>query len=223
LKFVEVPFKTNNTTTNTTTTTNTDTTTTTTNTNTDTTNTNTDTNNTNNTNTNNDSTNKIGKIALSHRPKRQHLNVLRENGCTHLCTLLCHRERAEGIGTRLAEVYEDQHVTWIWIPLPNAHCPDYTSKIMDSIYEGLQKLIQALKEGGSIVIHCSAGIHRTGLIANLLLRYLGYEKEEALQMLGKMRTITGKEVGDYRLLWADSFLMKYGTIFDQVNEKQSQK
>ena len=54
-------------------------------------------------------------------------------------------------------------------------------------------------------MHCSPGIHRTGMIVYALLRYLQISKEEALQKLKLMRDITFQEVKESRLIWGDKF------------------
>jgi protein tyrosine/serine phosphatase len=54
-------------------------------------------------------------------------------------------------------------------------------------------------------IHCSAGIHRTGMITYGLLRYLGKDKNDAKQTLLNLREVTANQVGEERLTWADQF------------------
>jgi len=151
-----------------------------------------------------------GRIALYHRPKRQHLNVLSENGCTHLCTLLSAREKGEELGNRVLDRQkEGDNINWIWIPLAGADPPD--EELYLHILKGIREVIEALKGGGSVVIHCSAGLHRTGMIANALLRYGGYDKEQAIQIIAKARLMTAEQCGAHRLAWSDTFIDKVGT------------
>ena len=62
-----------------------------------------------------------------------------------------------------------------------------------------------LQQGHKIYIHCSAGIHRTGMITYGLLRYLGKDTNEAKQLLHQLREVTAAQVGDERLNWGDQF------------------
>lgn len=55
-----------------------------------------------------------------------------------------------------------------------------------------------------MLIHCSAGIHRTGTIAYTLMRSNGFDKEEALESLKKMRKETFEGVGENRLEIAET-------------------
>jgi protein tyrosine/serine phosphatase len=55
------------------------------------------------------------------------------------------------------------------------------------------------------LIHCSAGIHRTGMIANALLRSLGLTADEAKAGLLTMRQVTHDGVGEHRLAWGEQF------------------
>ena len=51
----------------------------------------------------------------------------------------------------------------------------------------------------NIVLHCAAGVHRTGTIAYTLLRMSGYSPDESLAALKTMREETHKQVGDHRI------------------------
>jgi protein-tyrosine phosphatase len=70
------------------------------------------------------------------------------------------------------------------------------------------RLKDNLEEGHHIYIHCSAGIHRTGMIANALLRYLGYTADESEALIAELRTHTAEGVGEHRLAWGDQFAQK---------------
>jgi len=67
------------------------------------------------------------------------------------------------------------------------------------------------EEHGSLLIHCSAGIHRTGMITNALLMYMGLSAEEAKTKIMQARKITGEGVGDHRLAWGTTFVAAVGT------------
>ena len=56
------------------------------------------------------------------------------------------------------------------------------------------------------VLHCAAGIHRTGTMAYTLLRMSGYQPDEAVQGLLVMRADTHNGVGDWRIELAEKVL-----------------
>jgi protein tyrosine/serine phosphatase len=55
----------------------------------------------------------------------------------------------------------------------------------------MRQLREALaKDGTGVLIHCSAGLHRTGMIANALLRFVGHDEAGALEVRTHMHTHT---------------------------------
>lgn len=136
-------------------------------------------------------------MALNHRPRNVDFPHLREIGCTHVVTLLKEKENAEsyGIMTRNAGLQ------WIWLPVPNGNYP--VGEIHKRLIEAMPQLSQVLDEGGSILIHCSAGVHRTGTVAYGLLRWRGIERNEAMRIIGKTRKETAEGMMEKRMRWGD--------------------
>jgi protein-tyrosine phosphatase len=142
---------------------------------------------------------KGGRLAIFHRPKVALLDSLQKNGCTHVLTLLSENEQAGKLGRAAEKV----GLAWLWVPLPNG---DPLPKARSDEFRALfASLTQILVEGGSILIHCSAGIHRTGMITNGLLRFMGLSEEEAKTALLQMRQVTHDGVGAHRLQWGEQF------------------
>lgn len=54
-----------------------------------------------------------------------------------------------------------------------------------------------------IYLHCSAGIHRTGFFAYILLRLMGFDAAAALNELAELRGVTANQVGDDRIKLAE--------------------
>ena len=69
----------------------------------------------------------------------------------------------------------------------------------------LERARLLLEYESSILLHCSAGIHRTGMIGNALLRHVGLSQEQARQTLLALRAVTAEGVGEARLRWGDRF------------------
>jgi protein-tyrosine phosphatase len=138
-----------------------------------------------------------GALALNHRPRRKDVAHLPALGVTHVVTLLAEREGAKEIG----EAVRQAGLTWIWCPLANGQPPD--AQATATIRPVLAELATLLAEGATIVVHCSAGIHRTGMFGYALLRQLGLEPAAARAKLVELRAVTGEGVGEERLAWGD--------------------
>ncbi len=65
-----------------------------------------------------------------------------------------------------------------------------------------------LNNDDRILIHCAAGIHRTGVFAYSFIRNLGNDVESSRGLLQMMREVTFKGVGEDRLKYAEMFLVK---------------
>jgi protein tyrosine phosphatase (PTP) superfamily phosphohydrolase (DUF442 family) len=138
-----------------------------------------------------------GALALTHRPKRTALATWKAAGVTHVVTLLGEREGAQDIGAAVTRAGLD----WIWVPIANAAVPD------DSETQRLLPLIDQIAgvvgRGGRVVVHCSAGVHRTGMFGYALLRRLGLSADDARARLAELRAVTAEGVGEDRLHWGD--------------------
>ncbi len=146
-----------------------------------------------------------GSIAIGHRPKIKSLEEMRAVGITHILTLLSEKEGAKDI----EKAVNNNGLKWIWLPLSSAETPDEAKTL--EIIKTFGQCENELKKGARIYIHCSAGIHRTGMITYALLRYIGVEGKTAMQMLSKLRGITADGVGSERLAWGDSVPIKRGS------------
>jgi protein-tyrosine phosphatase len=140
-----------------------------------------------------------GRLAIGHRPKLKALPALKEAGCTHLLTLLGEREGAMTIGQAAQSV----HIEWLWLPLENGDPPPEVRE--PEVRAMLERLKLLLGYGRSILVHCSAGIHRTGMISYALLRHVGLAPEQARLTLGELRAVTAEGVGEARVAWGDRF------------------
>lgn len=140
-----------------------------------------------------------GHMALGHRPRNKGLAVMRYEGTTHLVTLLSATEGAEDIGRRAKQA----GLTWIWLPMSSAEPPDEDQ--LPAMRAAFDEMQSVLVSGGRIYLHCSAGIHRTGMMGYALLRHVGLTPDEAMNRLRALRVVTAEGVGQERLDWGDQF------------------
>lgn len=153
----------------------------------------------------------VGAVALTHRPKVRALPALRAVGVTHLVTLLSRREGAPALG----EAARAAGLGWTWVELPNGQQPP--PELRDQIAGGLAEVAALVGAGARVAVHCSAGIHRTGMFGYALLRTCGLEPAEAKEALAALRAVTAEGVGDQRLAWAEDLAAAARQRLDAVS------
>jgi len=108
----------------------------------------------------------------------------------------------------LADRYPD-YLTWlranvginaVWFPIHDLHAPD-----LSATRPFIAELIRRLDNGEHLLMHCAAGIGRTGTMATCVLMELGVSMPDALALVALHRPMAGPEVGTQRDLvvaWA---------------------
>jgi len=112
------------------------------------------------------------------------------------------REGAKQVGDSV----EQAGMSWIWLPLDGAALPDsldFFDKWMPQIDRVVDLLSATPPESDarvpSVLVHCAAGIHRTGMVAACILRRAGLGENATKAGLKQMREKTAAEVTDTRL------------------------
>ncbi len=138
-----------------------------------------------------------GSIIIGHRPGKRTIRALGCKGVTHVITLMSEAEGAKSIEQAVREA----NMGWIWFPMKTGAPPG--KKRIPELQRLFVELSTALKSGGMVYVHCSAGIHRTGMIVYAFLRYSGIPVVQARDMLKSLRLVTAESVGEERLAWGD--------------------
>ncbi len=138
-----------------------------------------------------------GSIIIGHRPGTRVIRALGRKGVTHVITLMSEAEGAKSI----EEAAKEANIVWIWFPMKTGVPPG--KKKIPELQRLFMELSIALKSGGKVYVHCSAGIHRTGMIVYAFLRHSGVPLDQARDMLKALRLVTAESVGDERLAWGD--------------------
>ncbi len=141
-----------------------------------------------------------GRLSLYHRPGGGDYARFKQRGVTHLVTLLGEHESAPQYGKMAAR----HGLEWVWLPMPNAKYPQ--GEVHERLVAALPELARLLDEGAHLVIHCSAGLHRTGMVAYGLLRWCGYSPKAAMRAIKKMRAVTAREMHEKRKKWGDDLI-----------------
>ncbi len=141
-----------------------------------------------------------GFISVGHRPGSKLVKDLKLQGASSILTLLAESEGAKTV----RQLSRNNDLDWAWYPMSSAAPPKKDR------YEEIIRLFDNLKTnldaGGKIYIHCSAGIHRTGMITYAFLRYHGLDSEQSLQKMLELRKDTYHNVGDHRIQWGEDFI-----------------
>eukprot|EP00801_Mesodinium_rubrum_P011639 Mrub_11715.p1 GENE.Mrub_11715~~Mrub_11715.p1 ORF type:complete len:179 (-),score=15.38 Mrub_11715:32-568(-) len=132
-----------------------------------------------------------GKLGLWGMPSKQQLNHSFKNENMKLVVTLQGREENNQTEKVCKNVGVDHIQIDFW--------KEYYAEKMDVISNLAEKIIKLLKSGQSVLIHCAAGIHRTGTLTYIILRKLGLPHEEAFEYLPNIRKATYHGVGKDRL------------------------
>lgn len=141
-----------------------------------------------------------GVLRIGHRPSKKLMPTLREAGVTHIATLLSANEGAQ----QIESLTQSAGLDWLWLPLEGAK-PFSEPERLETVAKFLELVRIQLASGSDIYLHCSAGIHRTGMITYALLRSLGIDAAESRELLGQLRLHTREGVTEPRLEWGEQF------------------
>ena len=138
------------------------------------------------------------EICLSAFPGREHTNVfsidlmeeffnfLDSNRYRSLVSLVEVHEFDQFISyPKFEEKIGKRNFSWFFHPLKDMTAPNeiFTS----DFFETQSSLLEYLRSEKKIAIHCKGGLGRSGTIAALLLRHLGFSAEKSIELVRKSR------------------------------------
>ena len=124
-----------------------------------------------------------GRVWLSSMPGRfepweRFVADAREAGVTRVVCLTPLHE-LQGVSPDYHRALEGDTFPFGWVHLPMR---DFGVAFeADAFKSGVAQLAQAVRGGDSLLLHCAAGIGRTGTVAACLLKALGVPGDDALQ------------------------------------------
>lgn len=139
------------------------------------------------------------EICIGHRPGKKLIPVLAANGFTDVATILGPREAPHELGSLVTEC----GMAWHWIPIGHGNVPG-TVEDRERFSEYVVALHEVLirRANARLFVHCSAGIHRTGMFTLAFLKCGGVEPDKVLHLLEQARPLTHANVGADRIEFA---------------------
>lgn len=130
---------------------------------------------------------RAGWITAAGGPSRQRLGAWRSRGATDVLTL----QRADEMQPWIPGLCQEHGLGWIHLPLSGRRMDQPGDR--DSLAR-LPALLDVWGEPRRVVVHCSAGLHRTGAVCYLLLRLAGLERDDAIARIRLARALTAEEL-----------------------------
>lgn len=133
-----------------------------------------------------------GRLVLDGAPgKKADAIAAWAKGCHCVVTLLRSSELRDR-GLDLAGSLGPLAVEWLHLPISGACLEDPADK--PTALAAARAVAERLQAGRTVAVHCSAGLHRTGLVGYLALRLLGRPMPGAFELLGQIRWETRLEI-----------------------------
>lgn len=91
---------------------------------------------------------------------------------------------------------QEAGIDFLRIPIQDHSAPPYTK----AVFDGITQMVEAIKAGKKIYIHCFAGIGRSATLAAAVLLHQDYSAEEAIRALRKARGLSVPETQE-QIMW----------------------
>ena len=130
---------------------------------------------------------RAGWITAVGGPSRQRLAAWAGCGATDVLTL----QRADEMQPWIPELCEVHGLAWLHLPLSGRRMEQLADQQSLARLPGMLGLWDQPRR---VVVHCSAGLHRTGAICYLLLRISGMQRDAAVAHIRLARPLTAEEL-----------------------------
>lgn len=132
---------------------------------------------------------RMGRLVLCGAPSKKVVDSWAE-GLDCVVTLL-REEELHNRGLDL-NILSALSVEWLHLPISGAALESPGDR--DAVKAAASAVAERLRSGKTVAVHCSAGLHRTGIVGYLALRLLGWSMGGAFELLGQIRWETRAEL-----------------------------
>lgn len=134
----------------------------------------------------------VGGLSLcgKHAIGPDHRAAMERCGATTVVCLVEAFELVDRYPDYLDWLHANRNGAAVWFPIHDLHAP-----AAEAAEELLDEMVRRLEMGEHLLMHCAAGIGRTGTMAVCLLMRLGVPRDEALAHVAAHRPMAGPEVG----------------------------
>eukprot|EP01063_Lacrimia_lanifica_P025954 TRINITY_DN3410_c0_g1_i1.p1 TRINITY_DN3410_c0_g1~~TRINITY_DN3410_c0_g1_i1.p1 ORF type:complete len:240 (+),score=71.14 TRINITY_DN3410_c0_g1_i1:139-858(+) len=152
-----------------------------------------------------------GRLLLHPFPSRKAVARLQDAGCDVVFTLQKDEEGAQ----KVRALCRRAGLRWTQFDFWKA----YHGGDDKALLEAVRGAVAELRAGGNVVLHCAAGIHRTGMFAYGVLRELGLAPQAAAHSLHALRETTHQRVGAHRVYGMEDLMAQHWPCYTQrMNE-----
>lgn len=144
-------------------------------------------------------------LTLGHRPKWKQIPAMADDYDIVVVLL----KDSEGVQTMLTK-YREAGLIPLHVPFTVKELiksPDEECAEVRKMVASIAKLL--IFTDCRVFVHCSAGIHRTGCFAYAVLRCLGLDPQEAVEVIRELRPVTATGFLPFRQ-WAEDNLLPRG-------------
>eukprot|EP01061_Rhynchopus_euleeides_P003899 TRINITY_DN13175_c0_g1_i1.p1 TRINITY_DN13175_c0_g1~~TRINITY_DN13175_c0_g1_i1.p1 ORF type:complete len:375 (+),score=125.29 TRINITY_DN13175_c0_g1_i1:168-1127(+) len=142
-----------------------------------------------------------GLLALDHFPSKSSIPKRKAQGCTLVVTLQKDEEGAQ----KVRKMCKHADIEWLQVDFWYY----YHRGLAKELYHYVRYVALKVQAGGGVMIHCAAGIHRTGMFTYAVLLMLGYSPTAALESIREVRPTTFRRVGAHRIEGIHSLLQPF--------------
>lgn len=125
-----------------------------------------------------------GRLAVWHRPPLRRVPAVGGDGCTWVVSVLGPQEQPDAV----RDAVTTAGLGWAWTELASGEVP--RGRAAGRLWNQAAFVVWVLRKGEGVLVHCSAGMHRTGMVAYTVLRLAGLERAQALAMIRRLRPAT---------------------------------
>lgn len=145
-----------------------------------------------------------GRLAIAARPRADdwleaEVAAWKREGVNTVISLLEREEVSELKLEREAGICQSNGLEFISFPIPDRGVPETASAAQLA-----RSIAESVAQGGSVVIHCRAGIGRSSIIAATALICSGIGAEQALESIKDARGLTVPDTAEQRD-WVTAF------------------